>query len=601
MVAGDHAYVVDGELLVIDISDPQNPRIVGSVDTPGFAWDVTVVGSLAYAADGSAGLSILPIPTEITPVSVDRETGLSVTLPSPSLAGHYTLRVFNGAESDELAGAVTFLENDSYQIQRQKKAIVVAGGGPYAGNHLWEATRTCSHYAYLSLLSQGYTRENVYYLSPVSDVDVDGDGLNNDVDKDTTLANLEYAVATWAQDANDLILYLTDHGGSGTFQLNGTRSPVEMVTAEQLDQWLDGLQATVPGRVVVVYDACRSGSFLPLLCPPEGKERIVVTSSLADEKAWQIQNGVLSFSYQFWASVFLNARLYDSFVVGRNMMERDQTALIDANGNGIGNEKEDKTLAADVVIGRGRIAASTPPLIGSLPDEQVLSGETTAVLWAGDVVSLNPITGVTAYIVPPGFDQGSPDDPVTEVPAVALTDPDGDGVYEGTWDGFQVQGTYRVTVFARDEEGVFSLPKATSVVQTVGPTTGTVVSGTVRTSIGGHEDLPVTNAQLTLEGTAFTTTTDANGAFAFENVPAGDYTLTVTAPSFKTQSQGISVQQGQSQSLDVPSMTAGMYSQEDLDQAVARERAYWDVNGDGKFGMEEVTYGLELVTGKRVD
>jgi hypothetical protein len=45
---------------VIDITNPASPGIVGSVDTPGLALDVAVVGSYAYVADSFSGLQIVP-------------------------------------------------------------------------------------------------------------------------------------------------------------------------------------------------------------------------------------------------------------------------------------------------------------------------------------------------------------------------------------------------------------------------------------------------------------------------------------------------------------------------------------------------------------
>ncbi len=46
-------------LRVIDVSDPADPREVGSIATPGQAYGVHVVGELIYVADAWAGLSIL--------------------------------------------------------------------------------------------------------------------------------------------------------------------------------------------------------------------------------------------------------------------------------------------------------------------------------------------------------------------------------------------------------------------------------------------------------------------------------------------------------------------------------------------------------------
>lgn len=50
----------DGGLQIIDVSDPGNPKKLGSYSTPGYAWDVYVQGNVAYVADGS-GLQIIDV------------------------------------------------------------------------------------------------------------------------------------------------------------------------------------------------------------------------------------------------------------------------------------------------------------------------------------------------------------------------------------------------------------------------------------------------------------------------------------------------------------------------------------------------------------
>ncbi|MDY6955170.1 MAG: hypothetical protein SWE60_27010, partial [Thermodesulfobacteriota bacterium] len=56
-VIGEKAYVADGlwGLQVVDVSDPRDPTIIGSVDTPGTAGGVAVIGEKAYVADGLWG------------------------------------------------------------------------------------------------------------------------------------------------------------------------------------------------------------------------------------------------------------------------------------------------------------------------------------------------------------------------------------------------------------------------------------------------------------------------------------------------------------------------------------------------------------------
>lgn len=362
----------------------------------------------------------------------------------------------------------------------QKKAIIVAGSSSYPDNNLWQFTEKVTDYAYLALISQGYTRDNIMYLSPNSETDVDNDGFN-DVDRDATKANLEEAITVWAKDAGEVLLYMTDHGGRGTFQVNED----EILRAEEeLKPWLDDLQAAMPGRVILIYDACYSGSFIPLLTPPAGKERIVITSSGPDELAWFQSNGLLSFSWQFWALVFYNGKLYDSFDGARGMMpikeeQVIQTPHLDANGDGKGYDysedekdvyREDKLAIKDIVIGKRNVAASTPPVISTVSGEQTLNGETSATIRVQDIIALNEIVRVWAVILPPDY-RLTPGQPVTDLPETDLTDPDGDGVYEGNYNGFTVNGTYRIAVYLEDTEGLFSPPAQTTVVQTGIPET----------------------------------------------------------------------------------------------------------------------------------
>jgi len=92
-VAGSYAYVADGEsgLQVIDISNPTVPVIVGSVNTPGSAREVAVAGSYAYVADGWSGLQVIDISD----------------LQSPSIAGSRDTPGFAW-------GGVTVLEECTY-------------------------------------------------------------------------------------------------------------------------------------------------------------------------------------------------------------------------------------------------------------------------------------------------------------------------------------------------------------------------------------------------------------------------------------------------------------------------------------------------------
>jgi hypothetical protein len=68
-VSGPYAYVADddGGLLVVDITTPESPQIIGAVDTPGDALDVEVSGEYAYVADRTAGLQVIDVTNPTSP------------------------------------------------------------------------------------------------------------------------------------------------------------------------------------------------------------------------------------------------------------------------------------------------------------------------------------------------------------------------------------------------------------------------------------------------------------------------------------------------------------------------------------------------------
>jgi PKD repeat protein len=454
VIVGDRAYLADQweGVQVLDITTPSDPVIVGVVGTSGNTQGVSVVDDIAYVADGDAGLAIVPLPIETSPVTVHGSTRATAILPSPQLAGHYSLRVFNANEFDELPGAVSFNNN------ALSKAVIVAGGGPYPGNNLWPATLNSANYAYQSLLYQGYTRENIYYLNPDVGIDADGDGEFNDIDAIATSENLEYALTQWVLDetdpAHDLVFYVVNHGGDSAFRLNQNTT----LSAETIDGWLDQLQQDLPGRVIMIYDACESGTFLPNVLPPPGKERLMI-SSAAIENAYFVNGGSLSFSYQFWASVVSSGgNLYDSFLFGQNMMSQFQTPLLDANHNGVANEAADIQIAKSVILGRGYSPPSDIPLISFVSDPHSLNGETSATLMAWGLIDDPGIERVWGVLTPPGFVSDSTDTPVTELPTVELLDPDGDNRWEGTYNDFTVEGAYEITIFAENLLGNYSSP-----------------------------------------------------------------------------------------------------------------------------------------------
>jgi sugar lactone lactonase YvrE len=345
------------------------------------------------------------------------------------------------------------------------KAILVAGGGPYTGNNLWDATQLCTNYAFRALTFQGYTKDTIYYLTSDTDLDLDGNGILDDVDADATNANLQTAITSWAADASDLTIYITDHGGDQNFRMG----ELELLTDQDLNTWLNQLQAATNMRVIIIYDACESGSFLAELASTV-YDRIFIASTSQDQQAYFTSMGQISFSYFFWGNIFNGMSLYDSYLLSQDAVEYSyslQTPLLNADGNDTGNEDSDMDLIQGINIGNGVVSADDIPVIGSISDTTTLNGETQASIFADNVIDANGISRVWAIITPPDDGTADPSNPVLDLPEIELTNTSGN-LYEGSYDGFSQRGTYNVAVFAMDTRSMLSIPKSTQVIQTAG-------------------------------------------------------------------------------------------------------------------------------------
>jgi hypothetical protein len=364
---------------------------------------------------------------------------------------------------------VTDKDNNRVQAFRKittssnNKAIIVAGGGPYPGNNLWVATQMSANFAYRTLTYQGYTKENIRYLTSAN-IDLDMNGVLDDVAGDATNANLQNAILTWAAGVGDVIVYLVDHGGTDSFRMSGS----ETLSATQLSSWLNTLQNSITGKVIVIYDACESGSFVGDLMPPAGKSRIVIASTSPGESAYFVTQGSVSFSNYFWTHIFNGVNIKDAFYLTKDAIAYTtpyQNPLLDANGDGIANEEADLSLVQDAYIGSGTVISGSAPVIGSVPpvDQTLINNTSSALLYADNVTDTDGIARVWAVIRPPNYNQGGSDNPVQSLPSIDLMPGVGGHQYGATYDAFNITGTYQIAIYAMDRAGNTSVPRITTV------------------------------------------------------------------------------------------------------------------------------------------
>ena len=149
--------------------------------------------------------------------------------------------------------------------------------------------------------------------------------------------------------------------------------------------------------------------------------------------------------------------------------EGTQTPILDANGNGIGNEKADRTMAQQASVGKQLAWLDDIPTIGGLSVKGTVSGEREirigepVNIFVEDVIDLNGIDRVWMVVAPPDIGGGSVEEPETEFASAEFVAA-GSNCFETVYNDFDMPGTYMISVFASDTEGMVSLPTMTSVI-----------------------------------------------------------------------------------------------------------------------------------------
>jgi hypothetical protein len=334
------------------------------------------------------------------------------------------------------------------------KAIIVMGGS--LDDPLWDRMVKCANYAYNALIYRGYHKSQLLYLNSDLHIDVDQNGdSEDDIYGLSTSENLQTAITTWAIDANNLFIYLIDHGWMGTFLIN----EFEVLNASELDQWMDLAESRIPGYIYFLYEACFSGSFIAELKNESmvDSKRIIMTSA-SNEDAHILNNGLLSFSYQFWASMFETPYVYAAFTQATSMMQAYQSPLLDADGDGIANEKKDSLIAHFLKIGNDDAVLSERPKIKMNKKCLVLNGKTSHHFITEQIVSLQPIQKVWATIIPPKESLPATGNPIYSVPEIVLESTGNEGQYSGIYSEFYENGLYIVSIYAQNLEENISIP-----------------------------------------------------------------------------------------------------------------------------------------------
>ena len=314
------------------------------------------------------------------------------------------------------------------------KAIIVSGGGEYLGNNLWVGTLLNANMAYRTLRRQGFAKDRIFYLSDKT-VDFDGNGVDDELFALASKANLQAAI-TWGNDADSLTLYMVDHGNIDKFRIQ----PDEIISADEVSDYLE----SYTGNLSVIYDACKSGSFVDEL---QGDNRTIITSSDATRDALFLQSGAISFSGLFWQYIDNGQDMYTAYTQSEAFFDRNRfTQDPQLSINGV----DDESQLIGRYIGQGYKHVGADISIDSVQNSIVDNEIVINARLSGDLAA---VQRVWAVVLPDG---GAIDDditsPVVDVPSVDLSLAE-DGSYRGQISTSVLQGSQYISILAQDNQG----------------------------------------------------------------------------------------------------------------------------------------------------
>ena len=236
----------------------------------------------------------------------------------------------------------------------------------------------------------------------------------------------------------------------------------QQVSAANLNLWLSNLQATTGAdNITLIIDACYSGSFIDV--SPAGPDsisghgRVIISSASSSSLAYGPADGRgLYFSNAFFGALESQQSLWASFITAREALAvqgQSQLPILDDNGDQK-MDSLDGSLAAQRALVRVALGGQSPQLTWLSVD---IESGTLRLRVSDDSAWVQPYVEIFSPSFQVPADDGLGTTRLVDVPIVALSDPDGDGIFEGHF-SFSQLGSYRLVAQAEDAEGNLALP-----------------------------------------------------------------------------------------------------------------------------------------------
>ncbi|EDN70576.1 two-component system sensor histidine kinase/response regulator [Beggiatoa sp. PS] len=354
-------------------------------------------------------------------------------------------------------------------LESNRAAVIIAGGGTDSTNTLWDTTAGISNQIYKMLNRRGFDNDEIYYLSPQSYADFNGDGLDDFIvdapatprnriqsvdnpipERPVTVDDVRQAF-TWAKTGGHLdyplYVFFVNHGGTDKFQLADNT----YLDVTEFKAILDDYQNETGNQLVLVIDACYSGVLLEKLKAPNR----AIISSTGNGLAYFDRGNKQGFSRFFSEGLLYGMSFHEAFGYATEEQNRLVRSL------SIGQDQVPQFYDAQEGAWLKEIFINGDFTVGDLT-LNVESLTTATTLTAGQPLNLQAkvtlaqgnIKRVWAILKPPKVNlvMDSNGTPILAFPSFNLYHTDNEEIWDTTWPDAVYNGEHEIVFYAEDNQ-----------------------------------------------------------------------------------------------------------------------------------------------------
>ena len=338
--------------------------------------------------------------------------------------------------------------------------VILAGLGDDITDPLYNAIYNLSKLSYKYFRYRGYSDDKIHFMYGNSEIDYDNDGENDLIVDDTTPTAEEFytyikGLSTSSSSSKPLFIYMLDHGSNNAFMISKSGED-RIVYASELKEALDEFQSQTDREVVLIIEACSSGSFLTALSNPTyNNKRAMFFSSQASQLTYIGSSGSIAFSKYMFKNLLGGESLISSYLNAVSNLKAQQSPFNIQEP--VYNENIDTDLQS-IKLGGDFATASLLPSIElvSTSDNSINFTQNDSFTQSIKVEAVTGIKNIWATVIPPNYKDSNSSEfytPDLTKYKVTLTKID-DETYELEYPPqIKLNGDYNIFYTVEDNEG----------------------------------------------------------------------------------------------------------------------------------------------------